>query len=105
MKNHVTIQEVTHNYLMKKFIKVPWSIYKNDPYWIPPLLYDFRRQLNAKKNPFFRNATVKYWIAVTAGQCTGRIAAIVNHHHNGHYGEKTGFVGYFESINDASVSR
>jgi len=90
---------------MEQFIKVPWTIYKNDPHWVPPLLFDFRRQLDERKNPFFKDASVRYWIAVTDEKCIGRIAAIVNHQHNRHYGEKTGFVGYFESINDAEVSR
>jgi len=101
----VTIHPVTDKFRIEQFIKVPWMIYKDDPYWVPPLLYDFRRQLNEKRNPFFKDATALYWIAVSGDQCVGRIAAIVNHQHNRHYREKTGFVGYFESINDATVSR
>jgi hypothetical protein len=101
----VTIQAVTDKFRMEQFIKVPWMIYKDDPYWVPPLLYDFRRQLSQKRNPFFKDASVCYWIAVSERRCIGRIAAIVNHLHNKHYNEKTGFIGYFESINNENVSR
>jgi len=88
-----------------QFIKLPWKIYKNDPLWVPPLLFDLKKQLNKKINPFFKQAEVKYWIALDSNnECVGRIAAIVNHQHNHYYNDKIGFFGYFECINDETVS-
>ncbi len=104
MNRSVNIKEVSSPADWKTFIKLPWEIYKNDPHWVPPLLFDFKRQLNKKTNPFFRYAEAKYWIAFQNEKCVGRIAAIVNHHHNHYYKELTGFFGYFESTNDDSVS-
>src|SRR6476620_2360019 len=88
-----------------QFIKLPWEIYKDDPLWVPPLLFDLKKQLNQKINPFFHEAYIKYWIAVSGGRCVGRIAAIVNYHHNSYYRTWVGFFGYFECINDISVSQ
>jgi len=61
--------------------------------------------LNPKKNPFFRYASVKTYIARHGGENVGRIAAIVNRNHNEFHEEKVGFFGFFESINDYSVAR
>jgi hypothetical protein len=100
-----TIKEVTTKNDWQQFIKLPWKIYENDPLWVPPLLFDLKKQLNQKINPFFHDAEVKYWIAVDEhNTCTGRIAGILNHQHNKYYNEKTGFFGYFECINDQATS-
>jgi len=99
-----TIKEVITKQDWGMFLKLPWQLYKNDPLWVPPLLYDLKRQLNSKLNPFFKTSEVKYWLAFKAGKCVGRIAAIINHQHNKHYAEQTGFWGYFECINDTVVA-
>ncbi len=101
---NIEIKEVTNKHEWKQFIKLPWETYKNDPLWVPPLLFDLKRQLNQKLNPFFHDAEIKYWIAVQDVKCVGRIAAIVNHQHNRYYQDKVGFFGYFECINDESAS-
>lgn len=98
------IKVVTSKKDWNEFIQLPWMIYKNDALWVPPLLFDLKRQLNKKANPFFHDAEIKYWIAVAENKCVGRIAAIVNYQHNKFYHDKVGFFGYFESINDRSVS-
>ena len=36
----LTIEPVESKSDLKKFIKVPWQIYENDPAWVPPLLLD-----------------------------------------------------------------
>jgi hypothetical protein len=101
----VKIKEVSDKMCMNQFIKLPWKIYHNDPFWIPPLLFDLKKQLNQKRNPFFQSAEVKYWIAINRNaECVGRIAAIINHQHNNYYNEKIGFFGYFECINHETVS-
>ena len=99
-----TIREVNSKADWKRFLRLPWQLYKNDPLWVPPLLYDLKRQLNKKLNPFFKEAEAKYWIAFSGDECIGRIAAIINHQHNEYYDEATGFFGFFECINDENAA-
>lgn len=87
-----------------KFIKLPWSIYKGDPFWVPPLIFDVRKNLDPAKNPFFKHAEVALFIAEKDGIDVGRIAAIKNDNHNNFHKDKAGFFGFFETIDDEEVS-
>jgi hypothetical protein len=86
-----------------QFLNFPWCIYSNDRQWVPPLLFEQQRQLDPIKNPFFRNAEARYWLAYKGGKCSGRIAAIIDKQYNDYYGTQVGFFGFFESVNDLNV--
>ncbi len=88
---------------LKQFIEFPWSIYRNDPYWIPPLKSEVRELLSLK-HPFYDHAQRELFLAMKDGVAVGRIAAIINHRHNEFHSEKTGFFGFFESLDDQEVA-
>jgi hypothetical protein len=56
-------------------------------------------------NPLFEHAKMQLWVATKNGEDIGRIAGIVDEHHNRTAKEPTAFFGFFECINDAAVSR
>jgi GNAT superfamily N-acetyltransferase len=86
----------------KEFLNLPFKLYTDDPYWVPPLLREIREQFS-HKNPFFRHAEVIPFIARRDGEVVARIVAIKNDAHIDFTGEKAGFFGFFECINDPSV--
>ncbi len=100
----IEITEVTTEVERKKFIEFPYSFYKDNPNWVEPLRFDVKNNLDTKKNPFYKHAKIKLWLATKNGEIVGRIAGIINDNHNSFHGEKTGFFGFFESVNDKSVS-
>ena len=59
----IRIEEVTTHKQLDKFIKFPFSIYKGNPYWTPPLLMDEKNTLDWKKNPAFEVSQARYWLA------------------------------------------
>ena len=59
----VEIREVESKKDLKKFVKVPFSVHRDHPEWVPPLIMDRMDFLNRKKNPYFDHADVKLWIA------------------------------------------
>jgi GNAT superfamily N-acetyltransferase len=64
-----------------------------------------RTLLTPGKNPFFEHAEAQYWTARGPdGRTVGRIGAIKNDMHNKEHGDKVGFYGFFESINDQPVA-
>jgi len=89
---------------LREFIRLPWKIYKGDPYWVPPLIMDMKKLLDKKKHPFHLHSTADYFLARRNGEYVGRIAAILNNNHNKFHSEQTAFFGFFETINDAEVA-
>lgn len=101
----VTVRPVDGRADLSRFIRLPWRIYANDPVWVPPLLSDLKTVLDRRRHPFHQHADVEYFLAWRGDEVVGRIAAIVNHRHNEFHGEKTGFFGFFECIDDGDVAR
>lgn len=56
------------------------------------------------KNPFFRHADVRYFIARKARKTVGRIASVINWRHIDLHREEAGFFGFFESVDDREAS-
>ncbi len=90
---------------LKKFLKFPWKIYKDNPNWVPHLLFERKQFFNPRKNPFFEHAEVEHYLSYKEGDLVGRISAIVNHRHNEFHQDKVGFFGFFEAVDDLSVSK
>jgi len=104
-QTEISIKKVDNDYEKNQFIKFPWNIYENDPYWVPPLLFDVKNNIDKKKNPFYEHSKMEMWLVEKDGEIAGRIAAIINDNHNKYYKDKVGFFGFFESINDKNVSK
>lgn len=98
----IEIREVTGKKALKAFIRVPWSIYKDDPHWIAPLLFE-RKEALSSKNPFFKHAVWRAWIAYRDGKPVGRISAQIDELHQQRYNNKTGFFGLIEAPDDPDV--
>jgi len=89
---------------LERFLKFSHSIYRHDPCWVAPLLMDLR-SLFSPQNPFFQHAEMKLFMARQDGRDVGRIAAIQDQNHNGFHGVEETFFGFFEAVNDPSVSQ
>ena len=98
----IEIREVTGKKMLKTFIRVPWNIYKNDPHWIPPLLFE-RKEAFSSKHPYFKHAIWRAWIAYRDGEPIGRISAQIDELHQQRYNNKTGFFGLIEAPDDPAV--
>lgn len=102
--NRLEIFPVANPRDLRQFIRLPWKIYRNDPYWVPPLLLDMKTLLNREKHPFFQHSSAEFFLARRDGELVGRIAAIQNNNHNNYHGERTAFFGFFESVNEKEVA-
>ena len=99
----IKVIEVKTDKHLDAFIKFPFSLYAENPFYVPPLPKELKEQFS-DKNPFFNHAKVRYFIAEKDGKCVGRVISIVNQKHTQFHNEKAGFFGFFECINDAGVS-
>jgi hypothetical protein len=90
----------------KRFIAFPYELYENERFWIPILRIDQERVLNPSKNAFFEHGKIQPFMATDAeGNIVGRIAGVVNGAHLEKYDDGTGFFGFYEAIEDYSVSK
>jgi hypothetical protein len=89
---------------LKRFIEFPWSIYREDPDWVPPLKMDMRNAFNRSKHPFHKHSEAQPYLALRGGTVVGRICAIRNRRHEEFHEEPVGFFGFFECVDDQQVA-
>lgn len=85
-----------------RFITLPWSIYRHDSNWVPPLKLE-RRLHFSRHNPFFQHAQWCAWIAYEGPIPVGRICAQIDQLRIEHIGDFTGSFGLLEAIDDPDV--
>lgn len=100
----VKVCEVKGKGLLRKFLRLPWRIYKGDRNWVPPLLASLKPFFTGK-HPFLRHGRIKPYVVLRDGEVVGRVAAIINPRHNRIHNDKTGFFGFFECLNDEKLAR
>jgi GNAT superfamily N-acetyltransferase len=71
---------------------------------VPPLLRLQRELFSPKHNPFFQHADVCLFLARSNSEVVGRISAQIDLEHNRYHKERTGFFGFFESVDDPAVA-
>jgi hypothetical protein len=92
---------------VETFLHVPWKLgMKEDPNWVPPLLDDYRRQLDPKKSPFLDHGEMECFFALRNGAPAGRISVQIDREFDRVHPEEPGvaFFGFFECADDPSVS-
>ncbi len=90
------------------FLHVPWSIgLDQEKNWVPPLLDDYRKQLDPKKSVFLAHGELEAWTAFKDGKPVGRISAQIDHDYDTRWPDepKTAFFGFYECIDDVAVSK
>jgi GNAT superfamily N-acetyltransferase len=101
----VVIQPVDSRSQQKRFIRLPWRIYQDDPCWMPPLIMSQEELLGFRKHPFYERSKSQSFLVTRGGRDVGRITAIVNAGHIDRYKEQRGFFGFFECDDDTAASR
>jgi len=63
---------------LRRFIRVPFAVHRNDPAWIAPLIMERKQAFSPSSNAFLRRAEVRFWIARRDGRDVGRISAQID---------------------------
>ncbi|MEO5887694.1 MAG: hypothetical protein ABIQ77_08530 [Anaerolineales bacterium] len=88
---------------VKRFVELPYKLYRDCPQWVPPLYVDAYMVLNRSKHPFHEHSNVDFFLAVRDGRDVGRIAAIENKPFNKYHGVKKANFYFFECENDSEA--
>jgi GNAT superfamily N-acetyltransferase len=101
----LTISTVENASDLMTFISFPWQVYKDNLYWVPPLVSERLIFLDSGKNPFFEHAKANYFIARRDGEVVGTIGAFTNELYNQFQETNVGFFGFFEVLEDAEAAQ
>ena len=99
----IDIIEVRTHRERKEFVEFPLCIYKDCPYFCPPL-YGDEMGVFGDKNIYNDTCDTVYYIARREGKTVGRISGIIQKAANEKNGEKRVRFGRFDSINDQEVA-
>ncbi len=100
----LAVTPVTSRRDKKRFLEVPWTVYRDDPLWIPPLRQNQKEVVGYRRHAFYEHNEIQTFLATRDGQTCGRIAAIVNNGHIERFSERRGFFGFFECVDDQEVA-
>ncbi len=100
----VEIKEVTTRKQLREFVNFPEKLYRNNPYYVPPLEFDQMDTLDQKKGAAQEFCNSKLYLAYKDGELVGRVAAIVNNLANEQWNHKEVRFGWYDFIDDREVS-
>ena len=89
---------------LKKFIQLPFDLYRNNSCWVPQLRNDTRSVMDRSSHPFYQHSNADFFISEDNGKTLGRIAVISNNRFNKENQQASAFFYFFESIDDKTVS-
>jgi hypothetical protein len=89
---------------VKRFVRLPFRLYKDCPQWVPLLDIDAYAYLNRKKHPFHEHSEVDFFLAVRDGQDVGRIAVIENRPFNQYHDTKEANFYFFDCENEPEAA-
>jgi hypothetical protein len=104
-KNKITIKEAKTKTELTSYIKFPFSLYKNNKYWVAPIIVDELETFNKTKNPAFENAEAFFYLAYKNNEIVGRITAIINWSEVNEQQKKKVRFGWFDVIDDLQVTK
>jgi len=100
----VQVVEVESSAQLKEFILLPNRLYRHDPNYVTPLFSERKAFFDTARNPFYRAAKTKLFLAMRGAEVVGRIATCISYRHNDFHVEKTGFFGFFDTLDDYEIA-
>ncbi len=97
------IKPVTTRKQRKQFVDFPLKLYKNNPYFVPPLYAD-EMALFKKNYVYYDTSEAVYFNAYKDGEMVGRISGILQHASNEKWEQKRVRFTRFDSIDDQEVA-
>lgn len=101
----ISIREVSDKKGLKTFVKFPFSIYKNNPYWVPPIISEEVKSFDPSLNPVFEHAQAFFLLAYHNNKVVGRVVAIINEKEVNEQGIRKMRFGWMDFIDDLDVSK
>lgn len=100
----IIVKEVKTNREIRQFVNFPLKLYKNNPYFVPPLYGDEIKALK-HKSPYEDEIISKFFLAYKDNKVVGRIEGIIQKQYNELKNEKRIRFTRFDCIDDVEVAK
>ena len=100
----ITVREVKSARDRRLFVSFPNVLYRDNPYYVPPMYADELADMNPRKNPAFSYAEARYFLAFMGKRIVGRIGAIYSTRANERWGTHRMRFTQVDFVDDARVS-
>jgi hypothetical protein len=101
---NVSISPVRTRRELKRFVRVPFGLHRDQPQWVAPLVFERMEFLDRRKNPWFEHGEAEYFLAERDGDAVGRITAHIDRRWDSYQGGSDAMFGFFETANDPEVA-
>lgn len=89
----------------RRFLRLPFRLYRDIPQWVPPLAFEAGRVFD-RRQPFYRNGEAVFLLALDGQErVVGRLAVLNNHKYNAFNHEQSAFFYLFECENDPAAAQ
>jgi GNAT superfamily N-acetyltransferase len=104
MNSKIEVRPVRTRRERRVFLAFPWTIYRKDPLWVPPLLSEREKATDPKRGLFFRNGYADFFIARKDGKPAGTICCAEDTAETRDRGHGECMFGFFECVEDYAVA-
>src|SRR3989304_3426374 len=87
-----------------RFLRFPFTLYRNHPLWVPPIRPDAELQLNRDGHLFYEHSGADFFVAERDGKVVGRIAALENRPYKAYPQARAAQFYLFECTDDREVA-
>ena len=105
MNQNIILKVVESPKDFNAFVRFPFDLYRDNPYWVPPLINEEIETINPDVNPVYQNAKARFFLAYKSKKIVGRIAAMINWIEVNEVGKSKVRFGWFDVIDDLEVSK
>lgn len=98
------IVEVEDRATLKRWVRVPYTLYRGDRHFVPQLLREELSYFDDRKNPAYDVCDVRQFIAMDGRRSVGRICGLINPLETDKLGHKRGRFAWFESVDEQDVA-
>lgn len=88
----------------RRFKSLPYSLYKGNSYWVPPLPGEIERVMSPKDHPFYAHSEADFFVVESKKEVLGRICILHNKNYCMFHHTETAFFNYFDCIDDQQVA-
>jgi hypothetical protein len=101
----IEVRKIESKKDIKRFVQFQMDLYKDNTYFVPPIIKDELAIFDPDKNQVFKNADCWLFLAYKENKIVGRVAALINHIEIDEQKKSKMRFGWLDMIDDIEVTK